>query len=68
MGRGLGATRQLRWKTSRKMYCRSPDPHGIPSPDGKVSGVVAFLAHHETYHVGQTAYLRCYLGHEGVAG
>lgn len=45
-----------------------PGPAGIPSPDGKVSGVVAFLAHHETYHVGQTAYLRCYLGHEGVAG
>lgn len=45
-----------------------PGPNGIPSPDGKVSGVVAFLAHHETYHLGQAAYLRCWLGHEGIAG
>ncbi|MGA3345052.1 MAG: DinB family protein [Terracidiphilus sp.] len=43
-------------------------PPGIPSPDGKVSGVVNFLAHHETYHVGQTAYLRSWLGHGGIVG
>jgi hypothetical protein len=45
-----------------------PGPERIPSADGKVSGVVNFLAHHETYHIGQIAYLRCWLGHEGVAG
>jgi hypothetical protein len=45
-----------------------PGPPGIPSPDGKVSGVVAFLAHHETYHLGQAAYLRSWLGHGGIAG
>ena len=27
-----------------------------------------FMAFHETYHVGQTSYLRRWLGHEGVAG
>jgi hypothetical protein len=41
---------------------------GPPSKDGKVSGFVNFLAFHETYHVGQAAYLRCWLGHPGVMG
>lgn len=45
-----------------------PGPQGIPSPDGKVSGVVAFLAHHETYHLGQVAYLHSWLGHAGITG
>jgi hypothetical protein len=45
-----------------------PSPQGIPSADRKVSGVVNFLAHHETYHIGQVAYLRCWLGHGGIAG
>jgi hypothetical protein len=46
----------------------APAPPRIPSADGKVSGVVAFLAVHETYHVGQAAYLRCWLGHPGAMG
>jgi DinB superfamily len=45
-----------------------PGPERIPNPDGKISGVVNFLANHETYHLGQAAYLRCWMGHEGVAG
>jgi hypothetical protein len=39
-----------------------------PSYDGTVGGMVTFLAFHETYHVGQVAYLRCWLGHDGVVG
>lgn len=46
----------------------APAPPRIPSADGKVSGVVGFLAIHETYHVGQAAYLRCWLGHPGAMG
>lgn len=45
-----------------------PAPERIPSADGKISGLVGFLAYHETYHVGQVAYLRSWLGHGGVAG
>jgi uncharacterized damage-inducible protein DinB len=45
-----------------------PATQGPPSADGKVSGIVNFLAYHETYHVGQAAYLRCWLGHKGVMG
>lgn len=36
--------------------------------DGKISGQIAFLALHETYHVGQMAYLRKWLGCGQVVG
>jgi hypothetical protein len=45
-----------------------PSPERIPSADGQISGVLNFLAYHETIHVGQVAYLRKWLGHSGVAG
>ena len=45
-----------------------PVTQGTPSADGKMSGVVNFLAIHETYHIGQAAYLRCWLGHKGPMG
>lgn len=38
------------------------------SADGKISGVVNFLAFHETYHGGQISCLRCWLGHKGLMG
>lgn len=46
----------------------APAPEKMPTVDGKVSGVVGFLAFHETYHVGQAAYIRTWLGHDGVTG
>lgn len=46
----------------------APVAEKSPSYDGTVGGMVAFLAFHETYHVGQVSYLRCWLGHEGVVG
>ncbi len=45
-----------------------PSTKGPPSTDGKVSGVVNFMAIHETYHVGQASYLRGWLGHKGLMG
>ena len=45
-----------------------PSTQGPPSTDGKQSGVVSFLAWHETYHVGQISYLRGWLGHKGLMG
>ena len=41
---------------------------GPPSTDGKVSGVISFLAIHETYHLRQVSYLRGWLGHKGFMG
>jgi hypothetical protein len=46
----------------------APAPPGPPSPDGKVSGFIGVLAWHETYHLGQIAYLRSRLGHSGLLG
>jgi uncharacterized damage-inducible protein DinB len=45
-----------------------PATQGPPSADGKISGIVNFLAIHETYHGGQIAYLRSWLGHKGMMG
>jgi uncharacterized damage-inducible protein DinB len=51
----------------------SPEALAEPVPkgftlDGKVSGQIAFLALHETYHVGQMAYLRKWLGFGQAVG
>lgn len=47
----------------------SPAPQpGPPSADGKLTGTINFMALHETYHVGQAAYIRSFLGKPGVMG
>ena len=47
----------------------SPAPQpGPPSADGKMTGMINFMALHETYHVGQAAYIRSWLGKHGVMG
>jgi uncharacterized damage-inducible protein DinB len=46
----------------------APAPEKSPSFDGKVSGMVVFLAFHEAYHVGQVSYLRRWLGHGQIVG
>lgn len=45
-----------------------PVTQGPPSADGKLSGIVNFLAIHETYHIGQASYLRSWMGHKGLMG
>jgi hypothetical protein len=45
----------------------APQP-GPPSADGRLCGTVNFMALHETYHVGQAAYVRSWLGKQGVMG
>jgi uncharacterized damage-inducible protein DinB len=39
-----------------------------PSSDGTLGGVISFLAYHETYHVGQAAYVSRWLGHAQIMG
>jgi len=46
----------------------APSAEKSPSFDGTVGGMVSFLAFHDAYHAGQAAYLRRWLGCEGVAG
>ena len=43
-------------------------PPAPPTVDGKVGGLIRFLAWHETYHVGQICYVRGLLGHKGMMG
>jgi uncharacterized damage-inducible protein DinB len=45
----------------------APKP-GPPSADGLLCGTVNFMALHETYHVGQAAYMRSWMGKPGVMG
>jgi hypothetical protein len=49
-------------------FLAQPATQGPPSLDGKISGVVSFMAIHETYHIGQASYLRGWLGHKGLMG
>jgi hypothetical protein len=53
----------------------SASPESLAEPvskgitlDGKMSGKIAFLSFHETYHVGQMAYLRKWLGFGQAVG
>ena len=45
-----------------------PSAEGIPSFDKQVSGSVAFLAFHDTYHTGQISFLRKWLGYGQTIG
>lgn len=46
----------------------APTEIKVPNADGTLGGAVRFMAYHDTYHAGQVAFLRCWLGHSGVAG
>lgn len=45
---------------------RAPSPQPLPTPDRSMRGAIAFLAHHEAYHLGQMAYVRKCLGLPGL--
>lgn len=46
----------------------APLEEQYPINDGTVMGAIAFLSLHETYHVGQLAYIRCLHGGDGIVG
>lgn len=43
-------------------------PRSFPVADTSMRGALAFFGFHESYHVGQLAYLRRWLGHSGLVG
>jgi hypothetical protein len=45
-----------------------PSPEGVPTFNGRVSGVLAASVFHEAYHVGQLGYLMRWLGHSPLLG
>lgn len=59
-------TAALEKATPEALSAKAPDR--IPTFDGKLSGTIGFMAYHETYHAGQVAYLRTWLGHDRVGG
>jgi uncharacterized damage-inducible protein DinB len=46
----------------------APSTQKFPVPDRTLRGDLAFFVFHETYHVGQMAYVRRWLGHSGLVG
>ncbi len=52
--------RRICWRSLRQRAC--------PASTAKISGIVSFMAIHETYHLGQASYLRGWLGHKGLMG
>jgi uncharacterized damage-inducible protein DinB len=46
----------------------APAPPGPPTLDGKIGGLIAFLALHETYHIGQVAFLARWMGQPQLNG
>ena len=45
-----------------------PSPFPVPTVDKTKRGAIAFLNFHETYHIGQIAYLRKWLGYSQLIG
>ena len=45
-----------------------PSPFPVPTGDKTKRGAVVFLNYHETYHIGQMAYLRKWLGYSQLVG
>lgn len=44
----------------------APSPRRLPIPDKTIRGAINFAAFHESYHVGQMAYVRKWLGFPGL--
>ena len=45
-----------------------PSPFPVPTGEKSKRGAIAFLNFHETYHIGQMAYLRKWLGYSQLVG
>ena len=45
----------------------SPAPAKVPINDETLGGMLAFLMHHEAYHIGQMGLLRKYLGKDAMS-
>ncbi|HEX7961313.1 MAG TPA: DinB family protein [Terriglobales bacterium] len=55
-------------KVSETTLAQPTPENNAPTLDGTVSGLIAFFALHETYHVGQIGYLRKFLGYSQLVG
>jgi len=44
----------------------APSHHRFPVDDSSMGGAIAFLVQHESYHIGQMALLRKFLGYPAM--
>jgi uncharacterized damage-inducible protein DinB len=56
----------LRFESLTDVELAAPFPRKLPIPDRSIRGAIAFLAYHESYHIGQMAYIRKWLGFPGL--
>jgi uncharacterized damage-inducible protein DinB len=55
-------------RSTRARDLERPSPEGVPTLNGRRSGVLAAAVFHEAYHVGQLGYLMRWLGHGPLLG
>jgi uncharacterized damage-inducible protein DinB len=59
---------KARMETVDDATLAAPAPRDFPIPDKSVRGAVSFLTFHDSYHVGQIAYVLKWLGKPGLVG
>jgi DinB superfamily len=62
----VGTALMARFEELTDAELRAPAPRPFPIPDKSMRGVIAFLAYHEGYHLGQMSYVRKWLGLPGL--
>jgi uncharacterized damage-inducible protein DinB len=61
-----GARLRKRFENMTDADLLAPAPRRFPNGDPTLRGAIVFLAYHESYHIGQMAYVRKCLGYPGI--
>lgn len=64
----INAKLKARMEVVDEATLAAPSPRDFPTPDKSIRGAAAFLCFHESYHVGQIAYIVKWLGKDGLVG
>lgn len=64
--RHIGTALDACFETLREEDLSAPAPQRFPSDDPTLAGAVGFLLQHESYHIGQLALIRKYLGYPAM--
>lgn len=66
--KAINANLKARMETVDDAVLSATAPRDLPIPDKTVRGAVSFICFHESYHVGQMAYIVKWLGKDGLVG
>lgn len=61
-----GTRLRKRFEAMTEADLLAPAPRRFPNGDPTLRGAIVFLAYHESYHLGQMAYVRKCLGYPGI--